>query len=74
MGNRPRKWIPAAIAITLILVICLVAGLGYIREHYSPSKERADLYSLYQITSEQEAAVLVNNLLTEEKAMLEKKE
>ena len=70
MGNRPRKWIPAAIAITLILVICLVAGLGYIREHYSPSKERADLYSLYQITSEQEAAVLVNNLLTEEKAML----
>ncbi|MCI8401493.1 MAG: hypothetical protein HFI38_05270 [Lachnospiraceae bacterium] len=70
MGNRPRKWIPAAISSTLILVICAVAGFGYIRDRYSPSKERADLNDLYRITSPDEAAVLVNNLLTEEKARL----
>lgn len=70
MGRKPKRWIPAAISSTLILLICAVAGLGYIREKYSPSKERADLYELYQVTEPDEAAVLVNHLLTQEKAKL----
>ncbi len=70
MRNIPRRWIPAIIAIVLIAIICVVAGLGYIRERYTPSTERADLNELFQITAEDEAAVIVDDLLTEEKAKI----
>ena len=70
MRNIPRRWIPALIAIVLIVIICAVAGLGYIRERYTPSTERADLNELFQLTAADEAAVVVNDLLTEEKAKL----
>lgn len=70
MRRRPKRWLPAAISCTLILVICLIAGLGYIRERYSPSTERMDLNEMYQVSSSDEAAVIVNNLLTEEKARI----
>lgn len=70
MGKKPKRWIPAAVSSVLIVLICAVAGFGYIRERYSPSRERADLEQLYQVTDPDEAAVLVNNLLTEERAKL----
>ena len=70
MRNIPRRWIPAIIAIVLIAIICVVAGLGYIRERYTPSTERADLNELFQITAEDEAAVIVDDLLTDEKAKI----
>ncbi len=70
MRNIPRRWIPAIIAIVLIAIICVVAGLGYIRERYTPSTVRADLNELFQITAEDEAAVIVDDLLTEEKAKI----
>jgi len=68
MAKKPKKWIPAAISCTLIVLICAVSGLKYIRERYRPSDERADLNALFQVTEEDEAAILVNNLLIEEKA------
>lgn len=68
MRRRQKKWLPTAISCALILVICAVAGFQYIRERYSPSKERVDLNDMYQVTAEDEAAILVNNLLTEDKA------
>lgn len=70
MGRKPRRWIPAAISGALILIICIVAGVGYIRERYSPSTERADVYELYQVTAQDEAAIIVNNLLTDSRAKL----
>ena len=68
MEKKPKKWIPAAISCTLIVLICAVSGLKYIRERYSPSEERVDLNALFQVTAEDEAAILANNLLIEEKA------
>lgn len=68
--KKPKKWIPVLIACFLILIICVAAGVGFIRERYAPTKERVDLYDLYQVSGETEAAVLVNNLLTGEKAVL----
>ncbi len=68
MAKKPKRWIPAAISCTLIVLICAVSGLKYIRERYSPSEERADLNELYQVTAEDEVAVLVNHLLIQEKA------
>ena len=70
MAKKPKRWIPAAISCTLIVLICAVSGLKYIRERYRPSEERADLNALFQVTSEDEAAILVNSLLIEEKAKL----
>ena len=68
MDNKPKRWIPTAISCTLIVLICAVSGLKYIRERYRPSEEREDLNALFQVTAEDEAAILVNNLLIEEKA------
>lgn len=70
MRKKPNRWIPAAISCTLIVIICAVAGFGYIRERYRPSKERVDSYELYQVTAPDEAAVIVNNLLTQERAKI----
>ena len=70
MRKRPKRWLPAAISSALILVICAVAGFEYIRERYSPSKERVDLYEMYRVGAQDEAAILVNNLLTEDKARI----
>lgn len=70
MAKKPKRWIPAAISCTLILLICAVSGVKYIRERYSPSEERADLNALFQVTAADEVAVLVNNLLIGEKAQL----
>lgn len=70
MRKKPNRWIPAAISCTLIVIICAVAGFGYIRERYRPSKERVDSYELYQVTAPDEAAVIVNNLLTKERAKI----
>ncbi|MBQ6875899.1 MAG: hypothetical protein IJN46_06660, partial [Lachnospiraceae bacterium] len=70
MANRPKRWIPAVISCTLIVLICAVSGVKYIRERYSPSQERADLYELYQVTAPDEAAILMNNLLVEERAQI----
>ena len=70
MHKKPKKWIPAVIACTLILVICVVSGLGYIRERYSPSQERADLKEMYRITAADDVAVMVDDLMIETRAVL----
>ncbi len=70
MQRKPKRWIPTVISLTLILIICLANGVSYLIERYSPSKERADLYDLYQITDDTEAAVFVYNTLIQEKARL----
>lgn len=68
MARKPKRWIPAAISCTLIVLICAVTGLNYVKERYSPSEERADLNTLYQVEESNQAAILVNNLLIEDKA------
>jgi spore germination protein YaaH len=69
--KKPKKWIPVVVACILIVVICGIAGVSVIVERYGPSKERVDLYDWYQVSGETEAAVLVNNMLTGEKALVQ---
>lgn len=69
--KKPKKWIPVLVACVMILLICAIAGVSYIEEHYAPTKERVDLYDMYQVSGDREAAILVNNLLTGEKAILQ---
>ena len=70
MAKKPKKWIPALISCTLIVVICAVTGVSYIRERYRPSDERVDLNAMYQVTAEGQVAILKNNLLTQKQGVL----
>ena len=70
MANKPKRWIPAAISCTLIVLICAVSGFRYMRERYTPSDERVDLNTLFQVTAEDEVSILVNDLLIGEKAQM----
>lgn len=65
-----KKVIPALIAIVLILVI--VAGSVGVKlaEKYSYSKERADMEEYYDLNDENETAIVLQDELLEDKALL----
>lgn len=65
-----KKVIPALVAIVLILVI--VAGSVGVKlaEKYSYSKERADMEEYYDLNDENETAIVLQDELLEDKALL----
>lgn len=65
-----KKIIPIVIAIVLIIIIGGVTFGSRILEKYSYSKERADLNAYYGITGSQEAAILLQDEIVEEKARI----
>lgn len=65
-----KKGIPVLIAIVLILVIFGIAFGGKIIERYSYSKEQADLNEYFQITGEEDVAIILQNEQMEERARL----
>ncbi len=65
-----KKIIPVIIAIVLILVIGAVSFGGMIIDKYSYSKERADLNAYYQISGENDVAIILGNEMIEERAVL----
>lgn len=65
-----KKVIPALIAIVLILVIA-AGSLGVkLAEKYSYSKERADLEEYYGLQDENETAIVLQDEILEDKALL----
>lgn len=65
-----KKIIPVLLAIVLIFLVIAVAFGGKILEKYSYSKERADLKSYFNITEENEIAIVLQDEVVEEKAKL----
>lgn len=65
-----KKIIPIVIAIVLIIIIGGVTFGSRILEKYSYSKEKADLNAYYGITGSQEAAIVLQDEIVEEKAMI----
>lgn len=65
-----KKIIPIVIAIVLIIIIGGVTFGSRILEKYSYSKERADLSAYYGITGSQEAAIVLQDEIVEEKARI----
>lgn len=65
-----RKFIPVAVALFLIFIIVIVSLLfGFINK-FTYSKEKADLYKYFSLTSEDQAAIIVDNaVLEDEKAI-----
>ena len=65
-----KKAIPALVAIVLIIVI---VGVNYgkkIAEKYSYSEEKADLYEYFGVASDEEAAIIMQDEVIEEKALV----
>lgn len=65
-----KKIIPIVIAIVLIIIIGGVTFGSRMLEKYSYSKERADLNAYYGITGSQEAAIVLQDEIVEEKARI----
>ena len=65
-----KKILPVIAALTLILVVILFMILGNIIEKYTPTDERQDLSIHYNLSSEQDVAIIYNNELIESKALL----
>lgn len=65
-----KKIIPIVIAIVLIIIIGGVTFGSRILEKYSYSKEREDLNAYYGITGSQEAAIVLQDEIVEEKARI----
>ncbi len=63
-----KKIIPIVIALLLILVIGGVSFGSTILDRYSYSKEEADLNEYFQISGTEEAAIVLQNEIVEEKA------
>lgn len=65
-----KKIIPVLFAIVLIFLVIMIAFGGKLLEKYSYSKERADLNSYFNITAENEIAIVLQDEVVEEKAKL----
>lgn len=65
-----KKMIPVLLAIVLIFFVIAIAFGGKILEKYSYSKERADLNSYFDITQDNEVAIILQDEIVEEKAKL----
>ena len=64
-----KKIIPVVVALLLILVIGGVTVGGYLMDKYSYSKERVDWNEYYQVSGEQNAIILQDEMV-EEKAII----
>ena len=72
--KRRRRLNPKAVlvlaGILLVLAVCLFIGGRMLYERYSPSKEMADLNEYFQLTDDQDMAVILNDEILEDKARL----
>ncbi len=65
-----KKVIPVMIAIILILVIAFIAFGDKILDKYTYSKEEADLQEYFSVYEDNEAAIVLQDSIVEEKAVL----
>lgn len=65
-----KKVIPVIIAVILILVIAFVAFGDKILDKYTYSKEQADLQEYFSVYDDKEAAIILQDSMIEEKAVI----
>lgn len=65
-----KKIIPILVAIVLIIIIGCVSIGAKLIERYSYSRERADLNDYFQISSQEDTAIILGNEMIEERARL----
>lgn len=65
-----KKILPVLIAVGLILIIAGGAAGAFLYQRYSYSKERADLNAYYGLNSSADVAIVLNDVILEEKGIL----
>lgn len=65
-----RQLIPVLMAVILIIIILLIMGINYLVKKYSPSDERMDLYTYFNLEPGDEAAVILEDELTDIRARI----
>ncbi len=67
-----KNWKPILVVIVLILIVVAATVIGQVIEKYTPSKEKADLYTEYKVEKDSnEVAIILQDELIEEKALIE---
>lgn len=65
-----KKILPVLVVVCLIFLIAVAGIISAVVKRYTPSKERMDAQEYFQIGSENQAALIVNNELKEEKVTI----
>lgn len=68
--RRPErnKLVPVLIAMIFITVVLIFAAVSMLIKKYTPTKERADLNSYYNVQNEEDMAIIMDNQRMEEMA------
>lgn len=65
-----KKILPAAIIVGLIILILGIIGISSLIRKYTPTKKTEDLNKYFNISSEDESALIVDNTVSDSKAEL----
>ena len=65
-----KKILPVLTVFCLIILVMAVGLITLLIKRYAPSKEKMDGAEYFQITGEDEAALIVNHVLMEEKVKI----
>ena len=68
--RKKNKWIPVLIAVVLIIIIGGIGAGGVLLKKYSYSDEKKDLKEYYNLTKEDEVAIVLQNEHIETKAKI----
>ncbi len=68
---QKKKWLPAAVAAGMIVVIILIGVATGLLERYSYSTQKADLNAYYDIAGDTDAAIILNDELMDADAILQ---
>lgn len=65
-----KKVLPILVVCALIIIIVAITGVSALIRKYTPSKERQDLSEYYNLTSEDQVAIIWNNEVLETNAKM----
>lgn len=65
-----KKALPVLVVCALIVIIVAITGISALIKKYTPSKERQELSEYYNLTSEDQVAIILNNEVIETTAKM----
>lgn len=65
-----KKALPVLVVCALIVIIVAITGISALIKKYTPSKERQELREYYNLTSEDQVAIILNNEVIETTAKM----
>lgn len=65
-----KQMLPILVVLCLILLVAGAGAVSFVINRYSPSRERMEANAYYQLTSSEDAALVVNQEILDEKAKI----